>query len=118
MVLLECARPALKIRVSLVRFRPWPPFFSHLAVAQLASCLISGELSNIFASARYTTRGELELTAFNSHDGSIKFAVQAGRVTKAHRVGLSSTDMQKLRALFASALQKVQPDTGALVVMR
>ena len=45
---------------------------------------------------RYTTRGELQLTAFSSANGSILFAVQAGRTLKAQRVGLGAADMQKL----------------------
>lgn len=57
---------------------------------------------------RYTTRGELQLTAFNSGNGSILFAVQAGRVMKAQKVGLGASDMQKLRALFEAASQKLQ----------
>lgn len=57
---------------------------------------------------RYTTRGELQLTAFNSSNGSIAFSVQVGRILKAQRVGLSASDMQKLRALFEAASQKLQ----------
>jgi hypothetical protein len=57
---------------------------------------------------RYTTRGELQLTAFNSSNGSIMFAVQAGRTLKAQRVGLGTAEMQQLRQLFQSALLKLQ----------
>ena len=57
---------------------------------------------------RYITRGELQLTAFNSSGGSVMFAVQAGRTLKAQRVGLSASDMQKLRGLFEAASQKLQ----------
>ncbi len=56
---------------------------------------------------RYTTRGELQLTAFSSGNGSIMFAVQAGRTLKAQRVGLDVPDMQKLRGLFEAASQKL-----------
>jgi hypothetical protein len=56
---------------------------------------------------RYTTKGELQLTAFSSSDGSVKYAVQAGRTLKAQRVGLGAADMQKLRGLFDAAAQKL-----------
>ena len=56
---------------------------------------------------RYTTRGELQLTAFNSANGSIMFAVRAGRTIKAERVGLSLAEMEKLRGLFKEASQKL-----------
>ena len=56
---------------------------------------------------RYTTKGELQLTAFNSSGGSILYAVQTGRTLKAQRVGLGAADMQKLRALFDAAAQKL-----------
>ncbi len=57
---------------------------------------------------RYTTRGELELTAFNSSNGTIMYAVQTGRVMKAQKIGLSTAEMQKLRSLFVAASQKLQ----------
>jgi hypothetical protein len=56
---------------------------------------------------RYTTKGELQLTAFNSSRGNIAFAVQAGRVLKAQSIGLGVAEMQKLRGLFDAALQKL-----------
>lgn len=56
---------------------------------------------------RYTTRGELQLTAFNTPRGEILYAVQAGRTLKAQKVGLSAADMQKLKALFEAATQKL-----------
>lgn len=56
---------------------------------------------------RYTTRGELQLTAFNNDRGAVLYAVQAGRTLKAQRVGLSATDMQKLRSLSDAASQKL-----------
>ncbi len=56
---------------------------------------------------RYTTRGELQLTAFNTSAGQVLYAVQAGRTLKAQRVGLGAPDMQKLRALFEAASQKL-----------
>jgi hypothetical protein len=57
---------------------------------------------------RYTTRGELELTAFNRGNGDIVYAVQAGRGLHAQRVGLSASEMQKIRGLFAAAAQELQ----------
>ena len=56
---------------------------------------------------RYTTKGELQLTAFNSSDGSMMFAVQTGRIAKAQRIGLKAADMQKLRGIFEPAAQKL-----------
>jgi hypothetical protein len=56
---------------------------------------------------RYTTRGELQLTAFNTSGGAVLYAVQVGRVIKAQRVGLGAADMQKLRGLFVSAAEKI-----------
>jgi hypothetical protein len=61
---------------------------------------------------RYTTRGELQLTAFNNARGVVLYAVQAGRPLKAESLGLSAADMQKLRGLFDAALQKLG-NTGA-----
>jgi hypothetical protein len=57
---------------------------------------------------RYTTRGELQLTAFNSSNGTVQYAVQAGRTLKAQRIGLSAANMQELRALFLSAALRLQ----------
>jgi hypothetical protein len=56
---------------------------------------------------RYTTKGDLQLTAFNSSRGTIMFAVQAGRTLKAQRVGLGVPEMQKLRGMFEAAQQKL-----------
>ena len=55
---------------------------------------------------RYTTRGALELTTFNSSNGEIKYAVQAGRITKTLLV-IDAVDMEKLRALFVAAQTKL-----------
>jgi hypothetical protein len=56
---------------------------------------------------RYKTRGGLELTAFNGTRGAVMYAVQAGKITKAEVLGVSAGDMQKLRATFDTALQKL-----------
>lgn len=50
---------------------------------------------------RYTTKGELQLTAFNSR-GSIQYAVRAGRVTTAQAF-LDEDGFRRLRAFFESA---------------
>lgn len=56
---------------------------------------------------RYTTRGELQFTAFNTNESTVLFAVQAGRITHAQRTGLSASDMQKLRGLIEAAQAKL-----------
>jgi hypothetical protein len=53
---------------------------------------------------RYTTRGGLELTTFNSSNGAIKYAVRAGRITPQD---IDAVDMEKLRALFVAAQKKL-----------
>lgn len=55
---------------------------------------------------RYTTRGELQLTAFSNARGAISYAVQAGRTLKAQTF-LNAGDMPKLREMFAAGLQKL-----------
>jgi hypothetical protein len=55
---------------------------------------------------RYTTRGELQLVAYNDYRG-IFFSVTAGRTFKAHDVGFDLEEMQKLRGFFEAAQQKL-----------
>ena len=55
---------------------------------------------------RYTTRGELRLTAFNNAKGAVQYAVQVGRAQKALRL-LEASDLLRLRGLFDAALQKL-----------
>ncbi len=57
---------------------------------------------------RYTTRGQLRLTAFNStiDGGALRYAVEAGRSLKAQRF-LGEDDMRKLRTMFERAIQKL-----------
>lgn len=55
---------------------------------------------------RYTTRGELKLTAFNNKRGNIRFSVQAGRVTTASEF-LDREAFLKLRELFAAAQETI-----------
>ena len=59
---------------------------------------------------RYTTQGELQLTAFGGASGRVRFAVQAGRVTRAQTF-TDEDGMRKLRAMFeaASRLFATQP---------
>lgn len=54
---------------------------------------------------RYTTKGELELTAFNDSKGEIQFAIQTGRVVHATRI-LSRAEFQKVRAMFQAAVER------------
>lgn len=51
---------------------------------------------------RYVTRGELTVTAFNSSDGTIDYAVDAGRVLKARRL-IDELRLRSLRKLFQTA---------------
>jgi len=60
---------------------------------------------------RYTTRGDLQLTAFNTVRGDLLYAVQAGRITKAQSF-ISKEDVQKLRAMFVTAQQKLGAPSG------
>jgi hypothetical protein len=55
---------------------------------------------------RYKTRGELELTVFNSGKGTINYSVKAGRMVGASTF-LNAAEIQNLRALFVSASQKL-----------
>jgi hypothetical protein len=55
---------------------------------------------------RYSTRGELQVIAFNTGKGDVRYAIQAGRVvTATHQTNAS--DLQKLRAMFAAAQAKL-----------
>jgi hypothetical protein len=56
---------------------------------------------------RYTTKGDLRLTAFNDSRGEVLYAVRAGRITTAQSVGLNIKMMENLRALFVTAQQKL-----------
>jgi hypothetical protein len=55
---------------------------------------------------RYTTRGQLVLTAFNTTAGVISYSIKAGRLVGATAF-VSAADMQSLRGLFDSASQKL-----------
>jgi len=54
---------------------------------------------------RYTTKGELQLTAFNSGK-QISYAVQAGRITHANAF-TDENGFRRLRAMFQEASQKL-----------
>lgn len=56
---------------------------------------------------RYTTRGNLELVAFNSSKGDILYGISAGRITRARKSAMNSGDLQKLRAFFQAAADRV-----------
>ena len=60
---------------------------------------------------RYATRGELSVTAFNSSDGKIDYAIDAGRVLKARRV-IDELQLRSLRKLFQTAHEMLRA-TGA-----
>jgi hypothetical protein len=51
---------------------------------------------------RYVTRGELEVSAYNT-DAYVQYAITAGRVTKATAVNLNSADIAKFRAMLVAA---------------
>jgi hypothetical protein len=55
---------------------------------------------------RYTTRGDLQLTAFSDSKGKISYAVQTGRIGKANSY-TDESGMLKLRGMFEAALQKL-----------
>lgn len=55
---------------------------------------------------RYKTKGELEITAFNDRKGQVKYAVQAGRITRA-QVFVEAGKLRDLRGFFESASQKL-----------
>jgi len=54
---------------------------------------------------RYTTKGELQVTAFGSA-GRINYAVQAGRITKAQAF-VDEDGLRKLRTMFETASQQL-----------
>lgn len=51
---------------------------------------------------QYTTKGELQITAFNDYSNTIRFSVEAGRTVPARR-SVDTNGLRKLRALFDSA---------------
>jgi hypothetical protein len=56
---------------------------------------------------QYMTRGGLEITTFNTGRGDVLYAVHAGFGPRARRIGLSVTDIQRLRTFFQAASQKL-----------
>lgn len=56
---------------------------------------------------RYATRGDLQLTAFNSVRGAIVYSVRVGRIASARSTGLDSGDMRLFRGLVESAAKKL-----------
>lgn len=54
---------------------------------------------------RYTTKGELEITAFNTR-GSISYAVQAGRVGSAQTF-MNEEGLRRLRGMFVTAQERL-----------
>ncbi len=61
---------------------------------------------------RYTTKGELELVAFNNAKGETQFAVRAGRAVHAKRY-LNRLELQKLRGWFQAASERLSQKVSA-----
>ena len=59
---------------------------------------------------RYTTKGDLQVTAFN-RGAQIKYAVQAGRITKAQAF-VDEDALRKLRTVFETASQQLGTQPG------
>ena len=55
---------------------------------------------------QYKTKGALQLVAFNDARGTLSYSVKAGRTLPASAF-LNASDMEKLRALFVTALEKL-----------
>jgi hypothetical protein len=62
---------------------------------------------------QYTTRGGLELIAFNNDKNEISYAVKAGKTLGATRY-LKKEEMLKLKGLFESAVQKLNAVASAV----
>jgi hypothetical protein len=56
---------------------------------------------------RYSTRGELTLTASSSRNRGILFGVEVGRLIKTRRGALTAGEIHQLRTLFEAAAQKL-----------
>ncbi|MEO6235944.1 MAG: hypothetical protein ABIQ52_03035 [Vicinamibacterales bacterium] len=56
---------------------------------------------------RYATKGELILSANSSRNRGVLYAVEAGRLGKARRGGLTGGEMHQLRVLLEAASQKL-----------
>jgi hypothetical protein len=56
---------------------------------------------------RFATKGELILSANSSRNRGVLYAVEAGRLGKARRGGLTGGEMHQLRILFEAASQKL-----------
>ena len=61
----------------------------------------------------YATRGELMLSALSTRAGGVVYGIEAGRLMKARREGLTSGEMVKLRGLFDAAAQKLRTALAA-----
>jgi hypothetical protein len=60
---------------------------------------------------RYTTKGELQITVFNSGQ-KIRYSVRAGRVTTAQAF-IDEADLRNLRSMFEAANQLLKPPQPA-----
>ncbi len=55
----------------------------------------------------YATKGELEVTASSTRNRGVQFSVEAGRLVKARRDGLTAGELQQLHTLIEAASQKL-----------
>jgi len=62
--------------------------------------------------ARYVTRGEMLLTAYNDPNGKPTFAIQTGHITKARMI-LSAGELAGIRELFAKGMKKLDEVAAA-----
>jgi hypothetical protein len=56
---------------------------------------------------RYTTRGELRITAFSSRGGGISYSIEAGRITRASTF-VDAKGIAQLRAIIVAAQDKLK----------
>lgn len=56
---------------------------------------------------QYTTKGELQITAFNDARGGIRYAVRAGRAVSA-RTFVDAAELRRLRGMIEAAGQRLQ----------
>ena len=61
---------------------------------------------------RYVTKGQLAFFAYSNASGAIEYAVQAGRPLPVFVRNLDAGEMQKLRVMFDTALQKLAANRG------
>jgi hypothetical protein len=60
----------------------------------------------------YATRGDLLVSALSTRTGGVVYSVQAGRIERSLRTGITSGEMIKLRGIFDAAVQKLRNAAG------